>query len=76
MTVIHARQDQLLAMQTQYTAILSQIQQHMGIWPSPEHDMHSPSELITQSEEATPTELTIPHEETTTAEVETPIQST
>ena len=38
--------------------------------------MHSPSELITPSEEATPTELTIPHEETTTAEVETPIQST
>ena len=87
-TVIRARQDQLIAMQTQHTAILSQIQQHLGIPPPPEHDMPGPSEPTTPSEEvilaeqaipsqeATPAEQTMPHEETTTTEVETPIQST
>ncbi|KAL6347458.1 hypothetical protein AAG906_025703 [Vitis piasezkii] len=70
MVVIRAHQDQLIAMQTQHTAILSQIQQHLGILPPPKHDMPGPSD------EATPIEQTMPHEETTTAEVETPIQST
>ena len=88
MAVIRAHQDQLIAMQTQHTAILSQIQQHLGILPPPEHDMPGPSELTAPSEEATPAEQaipfeettpieqTMPHEETTTAEVETLIQST
>ncbi|RVW98905.1 hypothetical protein CK203_033780 [Vitis vinifera] len=88
MVVIRAHQDQLIAMQTQHIAILSQIQQHLGILPPPEHDMPGPSEVTAPSEEATPTEQaipseeatpikqTMPHEETTTAEVETPIRST
>ena len=88
MTIIRACQDQLIAMQTQHTAILRQIQQHLGIPPPPDHDMPGPSEptapseeaaLAEQaipSEEATPVEQTMPHEETTTAEVKTPIQST
>ncbi|KAL6346214.1 hypothetical protein AAG906_027968 [Vitis piasezkii] len=61
MAIIRAHQDQLIAMQTQHTAILSQIQQHLESTPS---------------EEATPAEQTMPHEETTTAKVETSIQST
>ena len=76
MVVIRAHQDQLIAMQTQHIAILSQIQQHLGILPPPEHDMPGPSEPTAPSEEATPAEQTMPHEETTTAAVETPIQST
>ena len=68
MVVIRAHQDLLIAMQTQHTAILSQIQQHLGILP--------PTEQAIPSEEATPVEQTMPHEETTTVEVETPIQST
>ena len=85
MAVIRAHQDQLIIMQTQHTAILSQIQQHLGILLPPEHDMPGPSEPIAPSEEATPVEKaipseeatpakqTMPHEETTTTEVETPI---
>ena len=85
MTAIRAHQDQLIAMQTQHTAILSQIQQHLGILPPPKHDMPGPSKPTAPSEEATPTEQaipsqeatlveqTMPHEETTTVEVETPI---
>ena len=85
MKVIHARQDQLIAMQTQHTTILSQIRQHLGIQPPPEHDTPgpleptAPSEEVTPaeqaipSEKATPTEQTMSHEETTTVEVETPI---
>nr|CAN68700.1 hypothetical protein VITISV_026013 [Vitis vinifera] len=88
MTVIRAHQDQFIAMQTQHTTILSQIQQHLGILPPPEHEMPGPSEPTAPSEEATPAEQaipsekatpvkhTMPHQETTTAEVETPIQST
>ena len=88
MAIIHAHQDQLIVMQTQHTVILSQIQQHLGILPPPEHDMSGPSKLTAPSEEATPTEQaipseeatpieqTMPHEETTTIKVDTPIQST
>ncbi|XP_034689107.1 BRD4-interacting chromatin-remodeling complex-associated protein-like [Vitis riparia] len=74
--VIRARQDQLIAMQTQHTTILRQIQQHLGILPPPEYDMPGPSKPTAPSEVATPAEQTIPHEETTTVKVETPIQST
>ena len=76
MAIICACQDQLIAMQTQHTAILSQIWQHLGIPPPPEHNIPGPSESTTPSKEATPAEQTMPHEKTTTAEVETPIQST
>ena len=65
MKVIRAHQDQLISMQTQHIAILSQIQQHLGILPPPEHDIPGPSELTAPSEEATPTEQVIPSEEAT-----------
>ena len=76
MAVIHAHQDQLIAMQTHHTTIISQIQKHLGILPPPKHDMPGPSEPTAPSEEATPAEKTMPHEETTTVEIKTPIQST
>ena len=76
MAVIRALQDQLIAMETQHTIILRQIQQHLGILSPPEHDMAGPSEPAAPSQEAPPAEQTMPHEKTTTAEVETPIQST
>ena len=60
-------------MQTQHTAILRQIQQHLGIFPPPGHDMPGPSKPTAPSQQATPTEQTMPHEETTIAKVETPI---
>ena len=59
MAIIRAHQDQLIAMQTQHTAILSQIQQHLGILPQHEHDMPGPSEPTTPFEEATPAEQAI-----------------
>ena len=65
MADIRAHQDQLISMQNQHTAILSQIQQHLGILPPPEHDIPGPSELTAPSEEATPTEQVIPSEEAT-----------
>ncbi|KAL6315784.1 hypothetical protein AAG906_008169 [Vitis piasezkii] len=67
MTVIRAHQDQLIAMQTQHTAILSQMQ-HLGILPPPKHDMPSPSKSTAPSEEATPTKQAIPSKEATPAE--------
>ncbi|XP_034695697.1 proline-rich protein 36-like [Vitis riparia] len=76
MAIIRAHQDQLIAMQTQHTAILRQIQQYLGILMPPEHDMLGPSKPTDPSQEAPPTEQTMPHEETTTVEIETPIQST
>ena len=76
MAVIRAHQDRLIATQTQHTTILRNIQQHLGIFPPPKHDMSGPSKPTGPSEEATPAEQTIPHEETTTTKVETPIQST
>ena len=73
MLVIRAHQDQLIATQTQHTAILRQLQQHLGILLPPEHDIPSPSELIDPSQEAPPVEQTVPHEETTIVEIETSI---
>ncbi|KAL6311737.1 hypothetical protein AAG906_022916 [Vitis piasezkii] len=70
-----------------HIAIFSQIRQHLGILPPPEHDMPGPSEPTAPSEEATPAEQaipyqeatpveqTMPHEETTTVEVETQIRA-
>ena len=63
-------------MQTQHTAILRQIQQHLGILSPLEHDMPSPSEPTDPSQEAPPVAQTVPYEETTIVEIETLIQST
>ena len=71
MAFVRAHQDQLIATQTQHTAILRQIQQHLGILSPPEHDMAGPSEPAAPSQEAPPVEQTMPHEKTTTVEIET-----
>ena len=55
-------------MQTQHTAILSQIQQHLGILPPLEHDMPGPSEPTTPSKEATLDKQAIPSQEATPVE--------
>ena len=68
MAVIRAHQDQLIAMQTQHTAILSPIQQNLGILPPPKHDTPGPSEPTTPSKEATPDEQAIPSQEATSVE--------
>ena len=49
MVAIRAHQDQLIAIQTQHTAILRQIQQQLSILLPPEHDMPPPSEPIDPS---------------------------
>ena len=68
MALVRAHQDQLIATQTQHTAILRPIQQHLGIL--------SPPEPIDPSQDAPPAEQTMPPEETTIGEIETPISST
>ena len=50
MAAIHAHQDQLIATFTQHTAILRQIQQHLGILSPSEHDIPIPSEPIDPSQ--------------------------
>ncbi|RVW30049.1 hypothetical protein CK203_104586 [Vitis vinifera] len=54
MAIVRAHQDQLIATQTQHTAILRQIQQHLGILLPPEHDMPGPSEPTDPSQDAPP----------------------
>ena len=76
MTVVHAHQDQLIATQTQHTAILRQIQQHLGILSPPEHDMTVPSKPTDPSQDPPLAKQTMPPEEMTTVEIETPIPST
>ncbi|RVW57866.1 hypothetical protein CK203_116852 [Vitis vinifera] len=49
MTALRAHQEQIIATQTQHTAILRQIQHHLGIPSAPEHQMptlraHKPSQ--------------------------------
>ena len=52
MAAIRAHQDQLITTQTQHTAILRQIQQHLGILLPLEHDMPGPSEPTDPSHDA------------------------
>ena len=54
MVAIRAHQDQLIATQTQHTAILRQIQQHLDILSPPEHGMPSPSDPTDPSKDAPP----------------------
>ena len=62
MAAICAHQDQFIATQTQHTAILRQIQQHLGILSPPEHDMPSPSELTDPSQDPPLAQQTVPPE--------------
>ncbi|RVW58210.1 hypothetical protein CK203_113159 [Vitis vinifera] len=57
MTALRAHQEQIIATQTQHTAILRQIQHHLGIPSAPEHQMPAPLE---------PTEPTAGDTETST----------
>ena len=75
MEAIRAHQDQLIATQTQHTAILRQIQQHLGILSPPEHDIPIPSEPTDPSQDPPLVEQTMPPEETTIGEIETSIPS-
>ena len=76
MVVVRAHQDQLIAIQTQHTAILRQIHQHLGILSPPKYDMLGPSEPIDPSQDTLLVEQTVPIEERTTGEIEAPIPST
>nr|CAN64794.1 hypothetical protein VITISV_018311 [Vitis vinifera] len=73
---IRAHQDQLIPTQTQHTAILRQIQQHLGILSPLEHDIPIPSEPTDPSQDPSLAEQTMPLEETTTREIEASIPST
>nr|CAN66528.1 hypothetical protein VITISV_014494 [Vitis vinifera] len=44
MTALRAHQEQIIATQTQHTAILRQIQSHLGIPSAPQHQMPAPLE--------------------------------
>ncbi|RVW88220.1 hypothetical protein CK203_038629 [Vitis vinifera] len=44
MAALHAHQEQIIATQTQHTAILRQIQSHLGIPSAPQHQMPAPLE--------------------------------
>ena len=76
MALVRAHQDQLIATQTQHTAILRPIQQHLGILSPPEHDMPGPLEPIDPSQDAPRAEQTMPLEKMTIGEIKTPIPST
>ena len=75
MTALRAHQEQIIATQTQHTAILKQIQQHLGIPSPPEHAIPIPSEFTDPLQGPPLAEQTMPLEETTTAEIEASIPS-
>ncbi|RVW62946.1 hypothetical protein CK203_062854 [Vitis vinifera] len=67
MTALRAHQEQIIDTQTQHTAILRQIQHHLGIISTPEHAIPSPPE----PSQALPfVDQPIPLEEPTTEEPE------
>ncbi|RVW18733.1 hypothetical protein CK203_098102 [Vitis vinifera] len=74
MAAIRAHQDQLITTQTQHTAILRQIQQHLGILSPSEHNIPIPSKPTDPSQGPSLAEQTMPHEETTTGEIEASIE--
>ena len=75
MTALRAHQEQIIATQTQHTAILRQIQQHLGILSTPEHAIPIPLEPTDPSQVLSLTEQTMPPEETPTEEIEASIPS-
>ena len=67
MTALRAHQEQIIDTQTQHTAILRQIQHHLGIISAPEHAIPSPPE----PSQAPPfVDQTMPPEEPTTRKAE------
>ena len=75
MAAIRAHQDQLIATQTQHTAILGQIQQHLGILSPLEHDIPISSEPTDPSQGPPLVEQMVPPKETSTGEIEASIPS-
>ena len=66
-TALSAHQEKIIATQTQHTAILRQIQHHLGIISPPEHSILIPPE----PSQAPPfVHQTMPPEEQTTGEAE------
>ncbi|RVW27397.1 hypothetical protein CK203_095447 [Vitis vinifera] len=63
MATIRAHQDQIIATQTQHTKILHQIQQHLSMQTSLQHDRSGPSEPLVPDQETIPAEQPISAEE-------------
>ncbi|KAJ9678917.1 hypothetical protein PVL29_020964 [Vitis rotundifolia] len=55
---IHAQQDQHTVILDQHTAIVLQIQQHLGLPPPPQIDIPGPSEPLAPAEETNPPQAT------------------
>ncbi|RVW19465.1 hypothetical protein CK203_117199 [Vitis vinifera] len=75
MTTLRAHQEQIIATQTQHTAILRQIQHHLGILLTSEHAIPILSEPTNPSQALPLIEQTMPPEEPTTGETEASIPS-
>ena len=75
MTTLRAHQEQIIATLTQHTAILRQIQRHLGILLPPEHAIHIPSELTDPPQGPPLAERTMPPKELTTGEIKPSISS-
>ena len=67
MTALRAHQEQIIDTQTQHTAILRQIQHHLGIISAPEHAIPSPPE---PSQAPLFVDQPMPPKEATTGEAE------
>ena len=63
MATIRAHQDQIIAIQTQHTKILHQIQQHLSMQTPLQHDRSGPSEPLEPYQETIPAEQLISAEE-------------
>ena len=70
MTALRAHQEQIIATQTQHTAILRQIQHHLGIPPTPEHPIPIMSKPTKPSQAPPLVEQTMPPKEPTIGEAE------
>ncbi|RVW13081.1 hypothetical protein CK203_108958 [Vitis vinifera] len=68
---LRAHQEQIIATQTQHTAILRQIQHHLGIPLAPEHPMPLLSKPTEPSQAPPFVEQALPSEEPTTGDAET-----
>ena len=75
MTTLRAHQEQIIATQTQHTAILRQIQHYLGILSTPEQAILIPSKPTESSQASHLVEQTMPPEEPTTGEAEASIPS-
>ena len=75
MTALRAHQEKIIATLTQHTAILRQIQRHLGILLPPEHAIPIPLELTDPPQGPPLAEQTMPPEEQTIGEIEPSIPS-